>query len=113
MPMRKGNKEKKIYFSQKEWEIVCKRSEKMGLRTGTFIRTIAVQGELKFYDMKELQHLIRSFNSIGTNLNQIAAVANSTKSIYQKDIEDLRQEFKYFDKVMKNYLHEFEPNVLL
>lgn len=113
MPMRKGNKEKKIYFSPKEWDIVCERSKKAGMRTGTFIRAIAVQGELKFYDMKELQHLLRSFNSIGTNLNQIATVANSTKSIYQKDIEDLQEQFTYFDKVMKNYLHELKPKVLL
>ncbi len=111
--MRKRNKEYHVRFSDEELEVVRRKANKMDLSVATYIRDMAIQGELKIYDMKELQHLIRAFNSIGTNLNQIATVANSTKSIYQKDIEDLQEQFKYFDKVMKNYLHELEPNVLL
>ncbi len=111
--MNNRNIEKHIKFNSDEYEIVRKKAERLKIPVGRYIRQISVQGELKIYDMKELQHLIRSFNGIGVNLNQIATVANSTKSIYQKDIEDLQEQFKYFDKVMKNYLHELEPNVLL
>ena len=54
MPMKKGNKEKKVYFSPREWEIVCRHSEKLGMRTGTYIRTISVQGSIKVFNLKEL-----------------------------------------------------------
>ncbi|MCH5194714.1 MAG: plasmid mobilization relaxosome protein MobC [Oscillospiraceae bacterium] len=54
----------------------------------------------------------RSFLSIGSNLNQIAAVANASGSVYQKDIEDLQAEYKYFRDVMKNYLSEISPTYI-
>ena len=83
------------------------------MRTGTYIRRISVQGEIKEYDLKELQHLLNAFRRIGTNLNQIAAVANASGSVYQKDIEDMQEQFKYFNNVMKNYLRELKPKILL
>ena len=50
--------------------------------------------------------------NIGNNVNQIAEVANSSGSVYQKDIEDLQKEFKYFRSVMKNYLFEISPTYI-
>ena len=113
MPMRKGNKEKKVYFSPAEWSVVCRKAEALGQRTGTYIRRIAVQGEIKKYDMKELNNLRISFNRIGIELNQIARVANSTNSVYAKDIEDMQKQMKYFRAVMDNYLAELKPNEIL
>ncbi len=109
MAFRKGTIRKEVGFSKEEWEKVCRRAEKTKMRPGTYIRRMAVQGEVKFYELRELVALKRSFLSIGNNLNQIAAVANSSGSVYQKDIEDLQKEFKYFRNVMKNYLFEISP----
>lgn len=113
MPMKKGNKEKKIYFSSEEWKIVCQKAEAVNLRTGTYIRKIAVQGELKFYDMQQLNNLRMSFNRIGIELNQIAKVVNSTQSVYAKDIEDMQKSMKYFSGVMENYLSELKPTEVI
>lgn len=113
MPRKKDTKEKKVYFSPEEWEVVCAKASYLHMRVGTYIRKIAVQGEIKHYDMSELNSLKMSFNRIGIELNQIAKVANSTQSVYQKDIEDMKKEMDYFRRVMKNYLHELEPNVIL
>ena len=113
MPRKKDTKEKKVYFSPEEWDVVCEKASYLHMRVGTYIRKIAVQGEIKHYDMSELNSLKMSFNRIGIELNQIAKVANSTQSVYQKDIEDMKKEMDYFRRVMKNYLHELEPNVIL
>ena len=113
MPRKKDTKEKKVYFSPEEWDVVCAKASYLHMRVGTYIRKIAVQGEIKHYDMSELNSLKMSFNRIGIELNQIAKVANSTQSVYQKDIEDMQKEMDYFRRVMKNYLHELEPNVIL
>ena len=73
---------------------------------------MSVKGEIKYYELKELMSLKRAFLSIGNNLNQIAEIANSTGSIYQKDIEDMQEEFKYFRSAMKNYLFEISPTLI-
>ena len=101
-----------IGFSKDEWETVCKKAKAAGMRNGTYVRVMAVKGEIKYYDLKELGAMKRSFLSISNNLNQIAAVANASGSIYKKDIEDLQEEFKYFRSVMKNYLFEISPTFI-
>lgn len=112
MAAKRAYKQFHIGFSKEEWEIVCKKAKAAKMRNGTYVRTMAVKGEIKYYELKELASLKRSFLSIGNNLNQIAAVANSTGSIYQKDIEDLQKEFKYFRDVMKSYLFEISPTYI-
>lgn len=112
MPTKKGNKAIVIYYSPEEWETICKKARAAKLKNGTYIRRMSVKGEIKYYELKELASLKRSFLSIGNNLNQIAAVANSSGSVYQKDIEDLQKEFKYFRDVMKNYLFEISPTYI-
>ena len=112
MPYRKDRIKKLIGFSPDEWSVVCQKSKAAKLRTGTYIRRMAVKGEVKIYELKELSALKRAFLSIGNNVNQIAEVANSSGSVYQKDIEDLQKEFKYFRSVMKNYLFEISPTYI-
>lgn len=113
MPMKKGNKEKKVYFSPREWEIVCRHSEELGMRTGTYIRTISVQGSIKVFNLKELSDVYKAMNRIGVNINQISTVANSTKSIYQKDIEDLQEEIKQLRLVVEDWLSPLQSEELL
>ena len=112
MPYRKDRIKKLIGFSPDEWSVVCQKSKAAKLRTGTYIRRMAVKGEVKVYELKELSVLKRAFLSIGNNVNQIAEAANSSGSVYQKDIEDLQKEFKYFRSVMKNYLFEISPTYI-
>ena len=98
------NKAKLIKFSPDEWPTVCERAAALGQRTGTYIRRIAVRGSVKSFDMKQFNHLIMSFNRIGNEINQIVRVANSTKSIYAKDLEDMKKSFEDLRTVFANYL---------
>ena len=84
----------------------------MGLRTGTYIRTIAVQGVVKVFPLKELNDVHRALNRIGVNLNQIATVVNSTGSVYQKDMEDVLAEMKQLRIIVEDWLEPLEPEVL-
>lgn len=95
---------KEIRLSPEEWEIIRKRAAALNQKTGTYIRRIAVQGIIKNFDMKQFNHLIMSFNRIGNEVNQIARVANSTKSVYAEDIEDLEKSFSELQIVFANYL---------
>lgn len=113
MPYRKDRIKKLVGFSPTEWETVCRRSTELGMRSGTYIRTIAVQGVVKVYPLKELNDVHRALNRIGVNLNQIATVANSTGSIYQKDMEDVLAEMKQLRIIVEDWLEPLEPEVLL
>ena len=113
MPYRKDRIKKLVGFSPTEWETVCRRSNELGMRTGTYIRTIAVQGVVKVFSLKELNDVHRALNRIGVNLNQIATVANSTGSLYQKDMEDVLAEMKQLRVIMEDWLEPLESEVLL
>ena len=110
--MSKRNIEKHIKYNAEEWKIVLEKAAVLGKRTGTFIREISVQGVIKNYDMKQFNHLIMSFNRIGNELNQIAKVANSTQSVYAKDIEDMKKSYEYLETVFENYLLPLKEEVL-
>lgn len=112
MPYRKDRIKKIVGFSPTEWETVCRRSAELGMRTGTYIRTIAVQGVVKVFPLKELNDVHRALNRIGVNLNQIATVANSTGSVYQKDMEDVLAEMKQLRIIVEDWLEPLESEVL-
>ena len=98
------NKAKLIKFSPEEWEKVCKRAAALNQRTGTYIRKIAVNGIIKSYSIRNFDNLKRMLNRIGNELNQIAKVANSTQSIYEKDVEDLRRSYNDMRIILDYYL---------
>ena len=98
-----------IKLNDEELAIMKRKADFMKMPVGRCIRILAVQGEVKYCDLKELGAVKRSFLSIGNNLNQIAAVANASGSVYQKDIEDLQKEYKYFRDMLKKYLAEISP----
>ena len=110
--MGKRTIEKHIKYNAEEWEIISKKAAALNQRAGTFIREMSVQGVIKNYDMKQFNHLVMSFNRIGNELNQISKVANSTQSVYAKDIEDMKNSFEYFRAVFKNYLLPLKCEVL-
>ena len=95
---------KEVKFYPKEWYNVCAHAKKRNERTGTYIRKIAVEGIIHFFDMKQFDHLIMAFNRVGNEINQIVKVVNSTEEIYGKDIDDLEKSFEYLETVFENYL---------
>lgn len=108
MPAPKSYKEVKIRFSPNEWETIKRKAAASYMKIGTYIRRISVQGAIKVYDLKDANDVRKAFNRIGVNIDQIAKVANSTGSVYQKDIEDLQTEMKQLKKVVENWLSPLE-----
>lgn len=110
--MGKRDIEKHIKFNDAEYEIVCRRAAKLNMRIGTYIRKISVQGSVKVYDFDKVDDVHRAMNRIGVNINQIVHLANSTHSVYQKDVEGLQNQFKELKSVVENWLLPFEPEDL-
>ena len=113
MPKRKENKEKKVYFSPDEWHTVCKKAAAVNMRTGTYIRNIAVKGSIRKVDLKQLNHLLLAFHRIGIEMNQVAKVVNSTQSVFKKDIEEMQESFSYLKDVFSDYLLPLKSDEIL
>ena len=102
-----------IKFNDDEWQAVCKRAEFLNLRTGTYIRRIAVQEIIKKYDMKKFNHVLVSFHRIGNLLEQILRVAMREHSQYTEEIQKLLEELNSCEEPLKKYLSELKPERLL
>ena len=102
-----------IRVNSDEYEVIKKKADKLNLRVAVYIRRMAVQGEIKRYDLSELRDITRSFRMIGTELNQIAKVANSTGEVTGKAVEEIKRQFEILEGVFENYLKPLKPNVIL
>ena len=108
MPKRKENTRKEICFSPAEWEAVKKRAKNLSLRTATYIRRISTNGEIKNYDFEKYDDLLIAINAIGTNVNQVAKRVNSTNSITQQDVDELKNQIDNLDHWLHTYLTGLE-----
>lgn len=107
------NIRKIIKFNDYEWQAVCKRAEFLNLRTGTYIRRIAVREILKVFDMKKLNRVLMSFYRIDNLIEQILRVAKWENSQYTEEIQKLLKEVNSCEKPLKKYLSELKPERLL
>ena len=77
-----------------------------------YVRKISVYGEIKVYDVTMADKLITSINRIGTLINQIAMVCNSTKSVYADDVKRIQIEIEEIHNTADNYLSKLEYEVI-
>jgi len=106
-------KETHIKFTEEQFEIVKKKADELGLRPGTYVKKMAVQGEIKRYDLSELRDLTRNFKMIGVELNQIARTANIKGDVTASAMEEVLRQYGRLEKVMEKYLKPLKPNVVL
>lgn len=105
--------EKHIKFTEEQYVIVSKKAEELGLRTGAYVKKMAIQGEIKRYDLSELRDITRSFRMIGTELNQLAKVANSTGEVTVKAVEEIKRQYEILEDAFEKYLKPLKPNVVM
>ena len=99
-------KEKKVIFDMKEWAEVERRASEMNLKTGTYIKKIAVNGQINYYDMNEAAPLVNGMRTISNNINQIARKANETHSIYAEDIEMMKGGVSELCRMLNQFLSD-------
>lgn len=85
-------KEKKVIYSLDEWAIIEQRAAKLAMKTGTYIKRISVDGQIKHYSVEGIATVMNALKIIGKNINQIAAKANETHSVEADTVEELRKE---------------------
>ena len=83
---------KELTFDLKDWEKIERRAEACHTDTTKYLRTMILEKEPIFYDMKEIAPLLNGMRIISHNINQVARKANETNSVHAVDVEKMREE---------------------
>ncbi len=102
-----------LRFSKSEYEAICSKAEYLKIPEGRFIRKIAVQENLKRYDLYELRKITRAFYYCGDSLEQIRIIAETEKSEYLPEIKSLQDRFLIISKSFEKEIKKLRPNVLI
>ena len=103
-------KEKKVIYSLDEWAIIEQRAASVLMKTGTFIRLMSLDGQIKFYNMGEFNQIMNALRIIGKNINQIAAKANETHSVESNVVEELRKEVDALSRTLSQLAFTEQSN---
>ena len=102
-----------LRFSKSEYEAVSRKAAYLKMPEGRFTRKIAIQGNLKRYDLYELRKITRAFNYCGDSLEQIGKIAEAEKSEYLPEIKNLQERFSKISKAFEKEIKKLRPNVLI
>lgn len=93
MAGRKRKNQKNLYFSDNEIQMIKDRMERSHKDTfADYARHMLINGCIFVIDDSEnLKALTYKLNKIGTNINQIAHVANATGNISAESVEQLKE----------------------
>ena len=88
----------------KQWAEVERRVDACNKTTTSFIRDRAVSSEVRVLDLKELAPMLNGMRIISNNINQIVRKANETNSIYEGDVEKLKEEVQSLSHTLSQNL---------
>lgn len=94
MAERKRNIQLHFMVSERERELVQEKMAQLGTRNmGAYLRKMAVDGYAVKLDLSDVSELVSLLRRSSANLNQYVKRAHETGSIYEADIEDMRQSY--------------------
>ena len=95
MTNRKRDIQMLFMVNEREKELILKRMEQFGtVNMGAYLRKIAIDGYVLRLDLSEVKDLVSLLRRSSNNLNQLTRRAHETGSIYEADIEDMRQDYE-------------------
>ena len=62
---------------------------------GAYLRKMAIDGYIIYTDLSEFKNFQKELHAIGKNVNQIAKRVNSTSTVYDTDITEIKEMRKY------------------
>lgn len=97
MANRKRRIQLAIRVTEEEREQINRRMEQAGVRSlRAFVLKMSVDGYVVNLDLSDVREMVMLLRRSSNNLNQIAKRANETRSIYEADLQDLRE---HYDKL--------------
>ena len=92
MAVRKRNIQIKFYVTEEEKQLIDEKlSQLPAKRIGAYLRKMAIDGYIINQDTTDIKTFTTELSSIGRNINQIAKRVNAGDSLYQADIQEIRE----------------------
>ena len=92
MAVRKRNIQIKFYVTEEEKRLIDEKlSQLPAKRMGAYLRKMAIDGYIINLDIADIKAFTGELAAIGRNINQIAKRVNAGDSMYQADIQEIRE----------------------
>ena len=102
-----------IHYSFKatpeEDAIIQKKMKMFGIKNqSAFIRAMALNGYVLKLDLPELHDAVRLMGSLSNNVNQIARRLNECGSIFETEIDDIKDRQEELRTILSSILHRLD-----
>lgn len=102
----------KFRATEEEASEIRRKAAAAGMTVSRFLRTSAVNGQVVLYNTADIFGLRSELKRIGNNINQIAMVVNSNRSVYQSDVRELKKQFSELSEKLNEHLKPLSYKVL-
>lgn len=102
----------KFRATEEEAAEIRRKATAAGMTVSRFLRTSAVNSQVVLYNTADLFGLRSEIKKIGNNINQIAMVVNSNRSVYQSDVRELKKQFSDLSEKLNEHLKPLSYEVL-
>lgn len=102
----------KFRATEEEAAEIRREAAAAGMNVSRFLRTSAVKSQVVLYNTADLYGLRSDLRRIGNNINQIAMVAISNKSVYLSDVIELRKQLNEMSISIAEHLKPLSYEVL-
>ena len=102
----------KFRATEEEAAEIRRKAAAAGMNVSRFLRTSAVKSQVVLYNTADIYELRSDLRRIGNNINQIAMVANSNRSVYLSDVRDLRKQLNEMNRSIAEHLKPLSYEVL-
>ena len=102
-PNRARKNEVKIFLNDDEKTILDLKHKASGNRSlSSFIRSMIIEGKVFNIDLSFMHEYNVKLGNISNNINQIARRVNSTGTIYEADVNELKKEIENVWHIQKS-----------
>lgn len=102
----------KFRATEEEAAEIRRKANAAGMTVSRFLRTAAVNSQVVLYNTADVFGLRSELKRIGNNINQIAMVVNSNRSVYQSDVRELKKQFSELSEKLNEHLKPLSYEVL-
>ncbi len=102
----------KFRATEEEAAEIRRKAAAAGMNVSRFLRTSAVKSQVVLYNTADVFGLRSELKRIGNNINQIAMVVNSNRSVYQSDVRELKKQFSELSEKLNEHLKPLSYEVL-
>lgn len=102
----------KFRATEEEAAEIRRKAAAAGMNISRFLRTSAVKSQVVLYNTADIYGLRSDLRRIGNNINQIAMVANSNRSVYLSDVRELRKQLNEMSISIAEHLKPLSYEVL-